>query len=123
MRHEVRQSNVPPTCENLFMHEKAGKASERDEGMGGNVAKRHSGEHKNKERQQKREQARERASERGKQDEHFVFVCDFLLIFSTLYSKAKVKWNGCPAEGRNGMAWNGMGWDSMHRLAELRSDR
>lgn len=70
-------------------------------------------------------QERERATEcaRGKQDEHFVFVCDFLLIFSTLYSKAKVKWNGCPAEGRNGMAWNGMGWDSMHRLAELRSDR
>lgn len=25
VRHEVRQSNVPPTCENLFMHEKAGK--------------------------------------------------------------------------------------------------
>lgn len=29
VRHEVGQSNVPPTCENLFMHEKAGKASER----------------------------------------------------------------------------------------------
>lgn len=73
VRHEVGQSNVPPTCENLFMHEKAGKASERereserDEGMGGNVAKRHSGEHKNKERPQEREQARERTKERERE--------------------------------------------------------
>lgn len=112
MRHEVGQSNVPPTCENLFMHEKAGKASEReserDEGMGGNVAKRHSEEHKNKERPQERASKRVNAREREK-DEHSVFVCDFLLIFSTLYSKAKVKWNGCPAKGRNGMEWDGMG--------------
>lgn len=34
MRHEVGQSNVPPTCENLFMHEKAGKASERERERG-----------------------------------------------------------------------------------------
>lgn len=73
VRHEVGQSNVPPTCENLFMHEKAGKASERereserDEGMGGNVAKRHSGEHKNKERPQER--ASKRANERERERE------------------------------------------------------
>lgn len=30
VRHEVRQSNVPPTCENLFMHEKAGKERARE---------------------------------------------------------------------------------------------
>lgn len=60
---------------------------------------------KGRKRESKQESERKREREKG---EHSVFVCDFLLIFSTLYSKAKVKWNGCPAEGRSGMGWDGI---------------
>lgn len=118
VRHEVRQSNVPPTCENLFMHEKAGKASERNEGMGGDVAKRHSGEHKNKERPQERERAskRERESERervreGNRTNISCLFVTFCLFFQHFIQKQRS--NGTDAPQRDEMEWDGMEWDGI----------
>lgn len=113
VRHEVGQSNVPPTCENLFMHEKAGKASERereserDEGMGGNVAKRHSGEHKNKERPQERASKRANARERERRMNIPCLFVTFCLFFQHFIQKQRS--NGTDAPLRDAVEWDGMG--------------
>lgn len=97
------------------------RESERDEGMGGNVAKRHSGEHKNKERPQEREQARERTKERERRMNIPCLFVTFCLFFQHFIQKQRS--NGTDAPQRDAVEWDGMGWDSMLRLAELRSDR
>lgn len=127
VRHEVRQSNVPPTCENLFMHEKAGKANERERTretkewaeMWQNDTAGSTKIKKGRKREQAREQTKQRERER-RMNIPCLFVT-FCLFFQHFIQKQRS--NGTDAPQRDEMEWNEMGWDSMLRLAELRSDR
>lgn len=90
--------------------EKRARERERDEGMGGNVAKRHSGEHKNKEgrqREQAREQARERTKERERRLNIPCLFVTFCLFFQHFIQKQRS--NGTDAPQRDEMEWDGMG--------------
>lgn len=103
------------------MHEKAGKASERERGTK-EWAEMWQNDTAGSTKIKKAARESKQESERKREWEGWTFrVCLWLFayFFNTLF-KSKGQMERMP---RWGTKWNGMGWDSMLRLAELRSDR